>query len=308
MPLRVKGLLFALGSAILFGLSPIWCKYTYDAGGTPMSVTFLRAIVSIAMMLILILKNKVSLDINQKEASALLLAGLLGISFTGLFLSGSYLYIDSGFATTLHFIYPLLTALCGWVFFHEIFSLRGWIALCLMSFGIILFAWGTSSLHWSGVFLALASGVTYTFYIVFLAHSCLKQMNVFLVTFYCCIIMAVAAGVGSLIQQETLLQLAPLGWFCATANGICAALATVWFQLGVRYAGGAMASTSSALEPATSVLLGAICFGEGFQFYEIAGCMAVCLGVILLLSARKNSKVSLSESPCVNAYRESAAK
>lgn len=289
---RFKGLACALGSAVLFGLCPIFCKYSYEEGGTPLSVTFFRAFAAIPFLSAYIRYHHMAFRAKLNEFRDLLLAGAIGMTATALLLSGSYAYIGSGLATTLHFTYPALTSLCGAIFFRERLSGGAKAALLLVTVGIICFSWNTASVAPLGVALALLSGITYTFYIIFLGHSSLQEMDTCRLLFYFSVIMGVIVGAYGLLSGSFSLAMTPAGYVFTIINSLCAMLAGLLFQAGVRLAGGATAAMASALEPATSVLCGVILFHEPMHLPEFFGSLSVMAGILLLISPQKRKKRS----------------
>lgn len=291
---RFKGLACALGSAVLFGLCPIFCKYSYEEGGTPLSVTFFRAFAAIPFLSAYIRYRHMAFRAKLNELRDLLLAGAIGMTATALLLSGSYAYIGSGLATTLHFTYPALTSLCGAIFFRERLSCGAKAALLLVTVGIVCFSWNTASAAPLGVALALLSGITYTFYIIFLGHSSLQEMDTCRLLFYFSVIMGVIVGVYGLLSGSFSLAMTPAGYIFTIINSLCAMLAGLLFQAGVRLAGGATAAMASALEPATSVLCGVILFHEPMHLPEFFGSLSVMAGILLLISPPKKEKTELT--------------
>lgn len=286
----LKGLICAISSAILFGLCPIFCKISYEEGGTPLSATFFRAVIAIPFLLGLIRIRRIPFRIGSMALCHILLAGAFGMTATALLLSGSYSYIGSGLATTLHFTYPALTSLCGALFFREHLSRGAKVALLLVTAGVVCFSWNTASIAPLGVTLALLSGMTYTFYILFLDHSPLRKMDTYLLLFYFSVVMAIITGACGLLAGNFSLRMSPTGYLFTFGNSLCAMVAVLLFQTGIRLAGGPMAAMASALEPATSVLCGVILFRESMQLPEILGSFAVLAGILLLFSPKKEHK------------------
>lgn len=284
---RLKGLICAVSSAILFGLCPLFCKFSYDGGGTPLSVTFFRAITAIPFLFGIIRFRHMPVRLKPDELRDVLLAGAVGMTGTALLLSGSYAHIGSGLATTLHFTYPALTALCGALFFRERLTGGARAALLLVTAGVICFSWNTASAAPLGVVLALLSGMTYTFYILFLGHSSLREMDTCRLLFYFSIVMGVIIECYGFLTGGFSLRMTPSGYLFTFINSLCAMAAGLLFQEGIHLAGGAAASMASALEPATSVLCGVLILNEPMHLPELLGSLAVLAGILLLFSPKR---------------------
>ena len=99
---------------------------------------------------------------------------LLGGAYasTSLFLTASYLYIPSGVATTIHFLYPVVVTTVMILFFKDKVSVPVIGATLMAILGVYLLSnngtAGTVSLK--GLLLVLTTVVTYALYIVFEAH------------------------------------------------------------------------------------------------------------------------------------------
>lgn len=280
---RLKGICFAAFSAFLLGLGPMMCKIAYQTGGNPLTVTFLRTAIAMPMLLALLKIKGVSLRLPSSCLRSVILAALIGGSVSGLLLNMSFLYISSGLATTLRFVYPALTALGGWIFFKERLHPLGWAALAAVTLGIALFSHDTLAV------LALLSGTGYAFYILFFTHSGLKGQNPLLLTFYFCSVITVSTGILGLLTGGFSFSMTPSGWGIIFLASLCNSIGgTLLFQIGMRLAGPADASILSALEPITSVLCGTLFFRETLNAMEGIGCLTVFAGLFLLLYDQNN--------------------
>ena len=68
-----------------------------------------------------------------------------------------------------------------------------------------------------GLFLAVASGVTYAFYIIYMDKSGLKNQPVFKISFYVALMSSIAMGIFGIGTGElTLTTLTPQAWFIST--------------------------------------------------------------------------------------------
>ena len=106
-------------SAVLFGLMPVGASWIYAWGGDPVTLTFYRNLMVVPVLLAAMKAEGISFRTTRREAALLLLVGIGFRASTTLMLYQSYLYIPTGVATTLHFLYPLLTALVCRLGFRE---------------------------------------------------------------------------------------------------------------------------------------------------------------------------------------------
>ena len=101
--MNIKGVVFVLISAFIFGFTPILGKLSYAGGSNAIMLTFLRSFLVIPILYLLLQKNKIPLSLNKKEKRDILVLSIFGSSLTTVSLYASYNYISVGLATTLHF-------------------------------------------------------------------------------------------------------------------------------------------------------------------------------------------------------------
>ena len=176
----VKGYLFTVLSAVIYGLIPMAAKIAYANGMNSISVIFFRNFLAIPILLGLTAAKGEPIRVSSKKEflQAATLA-LLCTSITPLLLFTSYQYIPGGTATTFHFIYPAVTILGGVVLFRQKANAGRFLCVALCSLGIALFYTPGQELNLFGSAVALASGVTYALYILCLDHFNLSSMSRF---------------------------------------------------------------------------------------------------------------------------------
>ena len=114
-----------------------------------------------------------------------------------------------------------------------------------------------------GLFLAVASGVTYAFYIIYMDKSGLKNQPVFKISFYVALMSSIAMGIFGIGTGElTLTTLTPQAWFISTVFALlCTVVALSLLQIGIKHVGASTAAILTTFEPITSIIW-AYCFWE----------------------------------------------
>ena len=102
----LRGYLFVILSAVIFGLMPLMAKFIYAEGVNPPTLVLLRNAVSVPVLAMLAGLTGKSLRIPAKALPGMVVIALLGCCVTPLLLFSSYRHIPSGAATVLHFVYP----------------------------------------------------------------------------------------------------------------------------------------------------------------------------------------------------------
>jgi drug/metabolite transporter (DMT)-like permease len=267
-------------SAVTYGISPVLIRMTYDGGATGVSVAFLR-VLAIPILLIILRAKRIPISLAKREAKDVIIACGLGFGVTTLLLFGSYAYIPVGIATTLHFVYPIVVGISCVVFFRDRLSLSMIFALVMCTIGVSLFAGSTEGISVKGVIMALISGATYAFFLVYIDKSEIKNMNHFKFSLWLSIMLTLSFGVYGVFTKTLALNLTPGAWvICAVNSILCAVVAVTTLQLGIQFAGATTASILSTLEPITSFLLGMLVLNEGYSTAKVIGVVCVVIAVI----------------------------
>jgi drug/metabolite transporter (DMT)-like permease len=276
-------------SAVAYGISPILIRMTYDGGATGVSVAFLR-ILAIPVLLAIAWRYRIPLSLTRREAYEVVMSCGVGFGVTTLLLFGSYAHIPVGMATTLHFIYPIMVSVACVVFFRDKLSLPMVFALVMCTAGVLLFMGDMAGVSAKGVVMALVSGLTYAFFLVYVDKKEIKNMNHFKFSFWLSVMLTLLFGVYGALTGTLSLDLTPGAWALCTVNSIlCAVVAVTALQIGIQLAGATTASILSTLEPITSFALGVLLLGEGFSATKIIGVVCVVIAVITV-SAKKQKQ------------------
>lgn len=279
----IKGIIFTIISAFVFGFTPILAKITYAGGNNAITLTFLRALLGLPFLYIGMRKNKTVLKITKDEFFKFILLSFLGIGITTTSLYSSYNYISVGMATTLHFIYPCVVYFICILFFKEKITKKKLTALVFSSFGIIMLIDKVSYGNTVGIFLATLSGITYGLFLVYLDKSGFKHMDAFKCTFYISLFNIVGLFIFGKFTGNLTFALDLSAWLITILISFLTSIfGNAFLQLGVKYCGATTASILCTFEPITSVVLGIIFLSEHITVFKFLGCIFIILAVVLL--------------------------
>lgn len=279
----IKGIIFTIISAFVFGFTPILAKITYAGGNNAITLTFLRALLGLPFLYIGMRKNKTVLKITKDEFFKFILLSFLGIGITTTSLYSSYNYISVGMATTLHFIYPCVVYFICILFFKEKITKKKLTALVFSSFGIIMLIDKVSYGNTVGIFLATLSGITYGLFLVYLDKSGFKHMDAFKCTFYISLFNIVGLFIFGKFTGNLTFALDLSAWLITILISFLTSIfGNAFLQLGVKYCGATTASILCTFEPITSVILGIIFLSEHITIFKFLGCIFIILAVVLL--------------------------
>ena len=278
-----KGYIYTALSAIIFGLMPLLTKIIIARGATSLTIAFFRVFyVTIVLFFVLKLK-KIDLRLEKRELLSALLTSIFGSGLTIIILNESYNYVDTGIATSLHFLYPLFVAILCCFFYGEKIKKKQIISLSFALVGIICFmSKGNGSLF--GYFLAIASGLTYAFYLVKMDKTGLVKMNAFKLSFYLALFTTIEIFTMNLYMQEVVFKMDAIAYGLLLVLALSASfLATVLLQQGVLLLGSTRASFICLLEPVTSMIVGILFLGEALTLNKGLGGLAIIISLIIFL-------------------------
>ncbi len=155
-----KGMLYALGAYIMWGLFPIYWKWLQDVPA--LQVIGHRILWSFLLLVVVILATR-----QWTKFRSTLTWRVVGIYLTaGVLLSVNWLIyvwgVNAGHIveTSLgYFINPLLSVLLGMIFLGERLRPAQWVPLGLATAGVVYLTWTYGSLPWIALSLAFSFGV-----------------------------------------------------------------------------------------------------------------------------------------------------
>ena len=278
-----KGYIYTALSAIIFGLMPLLTKIIIARGATSLTIPFFRVFyVTIVLFFVLKIK-KIDVHLEKRDLLSAMLTSIFGSGLTIIILNESYNYVDTGIATSLHFLYPLFVAILCCFFYGEKIKKKQILSLSFALVGIICFmSKGNGSLF--GYFLAIASGLTYAFYLVKMDKSGLVKMNALKLSFYLALFTTIEIFTMNLFMQEVVFKMDVLSYALLLVLALSSSfLATVLLQKGVLLLGSTRASFICLLEPVTSMIVGILWLNEALTFNKGLGGLAIIISLIIFL-------------------------
>lgn len=278
-----KGKLYLILSAVIYGVAPMLAKIAYAGGANGMTLTFLRALLMLPLLFVMMIVRKQSFILTRRELLNIVLLGVIGGAFSIIALYAAYDFISTGLATTLHFVYPLIIVIVSALIYKEKITKIKLAAVMLVTIGIFLFVDLNTAADKIGVILALMSGIFYSFYVIYMDHSGIDNMDYIKLTFYLMIITSACTFVfGMFTDSIDISNMNAVGWISSAVISFLITIGAIpLFQLGVRYEGASTAGIISALEPITTILLGAVFLGENMGLVQYFGGAMMILGVII---------------------------
>lgn len=284
----VKGTLLGLLAAVCYGFIPTFTVPVRSAGLPDPSILFYRfATAALLLGLVMLLLRK-SFRVTRGELVSLLYVAFISDG-SALFLLDGYNYMSTGVATTIHFMYPVVTALLMIVFYHEARKLSTLLAALMAAAGVAVLSWQPEGAHAGlrGVVIVLISAVCYALYIIRVNRSRLRGMDSLRLTFY---VMAVGALIfaAEALRQDRLCPVPTAG--AALNLFLLALVCTVVTNLAVvgavKRIGSTMTAVLGALEPLTAVAMGCLLLGEPLTLHVLLGVLLIIPAVVIIIFTR----------------------
>ena len=277
---KLNGFLYGLLSSASFGLIPMFTIPAMQQGMQFESILLYRfAFATLALGVILLIDGQ-SFRINRRDIPSLLLLAFFYL-ISAVFLFWGYKFMASGIATTLHFMYPVLTTLIMMLFFREKKSIWRFMAIALAVAGVFFLSQGddSGSITFIGIFIVLLSALGYALYLVTVSQLKVGQMKGLRLTFYVFLLgtLLLFIGIGTTGHTQPIPNLHTAGNLVMLAI-IPTVISNLALVRAVKCIGSTLTSVLGAMEPVTAVCVGIFMFGEPFT-------NSVGLGIILIITA-----------------------
>ncbi|MDL2253656.1 DMT family transporter [Ruminococcaceae bacterium OttesenSCG-928-I18] len=276
-------------SSVLYGCMPLLIKIAYENGGNPISTAFYRFFLALPLVFLLM---------RRQVGRRWLLRGptlrktiLLSVAFglTPFMMLIAYSYITTGMATSIMYIYPVFVLLGSILIYKEkALPIRIFCAgLCIL--GVFLCYASDFQGNAIGVSLAVASGVAYAFYVVYLGKSGLAEVPSFQLVFHVLLFSSIGLFFVALFSGELTIGMNATGWVATICFSLIAsACAGLLFQIGITRIGPQRAAILSALDPVTCVLISVFVLNEAFTVTIFFGIACILISSTVLAFLDKN--------------------
>lgn len=288
---KIFGIICGIGAAICYGTNPLGALKLYEQGMSTSNVLVMRFSLAWIIIAVVMLFRKESLRVTLKEFLALSSLGLLFVA-SSLTLYLSFHKMAAGVASTILFVYPVMTAIIMALFFHEKPSWSTVLAIVLSFLGVLLLYWSDNgaTLSTIGIILVLISALTYALYIIVMNRAKLN-MSSFKINFYVLIYCSLGnLAYGLLAGESIMMPSNGVSWFYVLWLAVVPAILALTMMIyAAKYIGSTPTAILGALEPLTAVLIGIFIFSEPCTLNLFAGIVFILLAVIII--ALQNNKV-----------------
>lgn len=287
------GYLFGILAAGFYGLNPMFALPLYQDGMDSVSVLFWRYALSVPMLAVLMLCRHIDFRLSKAEAIQIALLGAV-MALSSLLLYLSYNYMDAGLASTILFVYPIVTAVLMAFVFHERVAPLVWGCLALASVGIGVLCELNGNTHVSiaGVLLSLGSALTYAVYLVFINKGHITHLPSAKITFYVLLFGSLMLGVLLLCRWQIAVPQGLHWGYSIGAALFPTALSLVLTTLAIQGIGSTQTAILGAMEPITAVIVGLTLFGEHLTVRSCIGIALIVIAVTIVVARKQPTKTA----------------
>lgn len=276
-------------AAGLWGTTGLFIRRLNQSGLGAMEITELRAAITAAVVLVLVLcMDPKLLRVRLKDSWCFFGTGILSV----LFFNYSYFHTiqvsSMAVAATLLYTSPVFVMLMSLWLFGERVTARKLIGLSLAVAGCVLVSGIVTggTLTGTGLLLGIGAGFGYALYSVFTRFALLRGYHTFTITFYTFLF----AAVGGLFIADV----GEIGRVCTGTGGtslcvllVAYALVTtvapyLLYTFGLQGMENSKAAVVACVEPVVASLLGLLVFAERPDTLTVIGIVLVLTAVVLL--------------------------
>lgn len=283
-PAQIKGYLLAALSAAFYGTNPALAVPLYHAGMPAISVLLFRYLLGLPLLAVCIYWEAEGFGIRRRELVPVCALGVV-MAISSLCLYEAYNYMNPGVASTLLFMYPILTALIMAVFFHEKFRIITAMCLGIMLVGIYLLMITSRgvSLNIKGIVLITISSLTYAIYLVMMKVSrTIKLVPTLKSLFYQllaggAVFVAAELATGGPVTPPNM-----MAWLLLFALALLPTVLSLLATMqAIKYIGPTPTAIFGALDPVTAVVLSVVILGETLTTREVIGGLMIIVATVL---------------------------
>ena len=294
------GSLCAIAAAFLFSTKAIFIKQAYALSplvdGTVLMALRMGSALPFFFILCWLNRHR-NQNMQAKDWSILICAGLLGYYFSSWLDFTGLMYISASLERIILFLYPTLTVIASSVIYKQALSLKSMFAIALSYGGtvIVMLQEQSSVPHggqfWLGVSLVFASAVCFASYLL-LTPRLIQKMGSWNFTGQALSI----ACIGTLVhfavstpQPLHLIQALPSSvlWYGLALGLAVTVLPTILIAQSIARIGAAQSAMIASIGPILTIILATLFLGESLNATQWFGCALNIIGVMIITLSKK---------------------
>jgi len=309
----IRGTLYALLAAALFGVNGSLSKVVIAAGLTAQQVTVMRLAMTVVLSAIgVLIVGRRHFAVTRRDLFGLALLGVGGLAMVQWLYAAAISMLPVGVALLFEYTAVILVALTAWLVFGEKIASRLWWAIGAVVVGLAVVAqvWD-SHLSPLGVAAGLGAAVAFAFY--FLAgEKVVTQRHPLAVSFWASVFATAFWAIfsqwwridASLFTRHTSLtgaldQVAPPLWLPLLGMLVLGGFAPfVLLFMALRHASASAVGVTASSEVLFAFAVAWIWLGETLTPLQLGGAAVVFAGIVVAQTARHSPTAAL-EPPAI---------
>lgn len=289
---KARGMAMLVFVNVMWGLSFIFSKTALSEGMPPMTLAFLRYLITAGLMLPLCLKFEHGVRLYEWAPHAFATT-LLGITVYFFFEHSGLQRTTASAASLIVSLVPMMTLLFRVCFCRERISLTRWMAVALSLVGaylVIVTGSGVGGSSLTGNLLMVGASLCWTGYIL-TTPKLLESCSSLRVSTWQALAAVVTLAPFALAERGQWVCVSPVAWLCIVLlAAVCSALCYVLYNLAMRVVDSLTVSLSINLNPITACVAGALLLGEQLTGMQLAGGILIVLSMVVDTFATRDAK------------------
>lgn len=293
---KSKGYVAALLSSATFGLIPLFTVPLMRMGYTTENILIYRFAFATAFIALVMGIKKIPFRLRERRYMMILLGLSLLYFFSALLLINGYKAMNSGMATVIHFMYPLMVALLMLIFFGQKMSIRGVVALIMAFCGVVLLSGILSqgetgqAVSFGSIGKVALSGLCYALYIIVVNKSGIAAVPMWRFSFYLMLFCTIYFLAFACTKGTVEVPSSPTSWGLLFLLGLVpTVISNMLLVIAIPKIGSTATSIMGVMEPLTAVVVGILVLGEKLSLSTGVGMGVILLAVWLLVTDKKGA-------------------
>lgn len=293
---RLTGVVLALASATLYGVTPYFVNISFEHGTDPFGLMTARYIIASAVLLVIRMIRLPHAPWPCRRTSfRLLLLGAIGLYLNSVCVFSALDLMDSGLVMVLFYFYPVVVVLLSWALHgHKPESII-WLCLVLTVGGVALSASDVSGGAIGGVVLIIVGAFTYAIYSVIGSRLMpgTDVMTGLLIVLFGAACSFTAVWLIDPPGMSTTLPGDRASWLSAVEIAIPGTIVAMGlFFAGMNRIGAGKSAVVQTSEVLVTVTIGLMFLGESLTVRQVVGAVLI-LGGVILLAQREAKRIDL---------------
>lgn len=283
---KAKGYILGAIAAATYGMNPLFALPLYADGMDADSVLFFRYMMAIPVMGLVLRIRGHSFSLASGRLAELAVLGVV-VALSSLLLFLSYNYMDSGVASTLLFVYPVMVALIMAFRYGERLPPVTVVCIAVTLVGIMMLnrTAAGAGLSATGIWMVMLSSAAYAVYIVAINRPRFRDIPTLKVIFYVLLFGVSVFAVRILFNGMLTLPSQWCMWGCLLALALLpTAVSFFCTTLSIQYIGPTPTAILGALEPVVAIFVAVAVFGDILTPRQVAGMVLILSAVTVIIA------------------------